>query len=83
MITMAEPPRKRKPGMGRPKMTEPIRKITTSFRQTEAFSAWLEGLVNHCRQDAGWHSINASDVIEKALIGLAKEKGYKPNPPKR
>lgn len=81
MITMTE--RKRKPRIGRPKMTEPTRKVITSFRCTDPFALWLDGLVAHCRHEAGWDSISTTDVMEKALVCLAREKGYPPTPPKR
>ncbi|MHB8397384.1 MAG: hypothetical protein ACYDCI_00395 [Candidatus Limnocylindrales bacterium] len=54
-----------------------------SFRCTEAFAEWFDGLVVHCREEAGWDSIPVSAVIEKALVCLAKEKGYPIEPPRR
>lgn len=77
MLTMTEPiKRKRKPGAGRPKGPNPRRKTISSFKASEPFEKWFDGLVDHCR-------IPASSVIELALIAYARQEGYAPEPPKR
>ena len=80
MLTMA---RKRKPGAGRPKGTEPPRKPIYSFKGTEEFKRWLDGLVEHCRSSSGWSGIPISGVIERALIEFARSQGYPDPPPER
>jgi hypothetical protein len=82
MPSMA-PPRKRKPGAGRPKGPEPRKKTIAAFKGSEPFAEWFEGLVEHCRQRSGWSDLPASSVIERGLICLAEKEGYEPKPPKR
>jgi hypothetical protein len=75
--------KKRKPGAGRPKSSTPMLQMIASFRGSEAFAAWFEGLVDHCRKDAGWSTLPAVAVIKQGLICLAKEKGYGKEAPPR
>jgi hypothetical protein len=79
MLTMA---RKKKAG-GRPKSTEPTRSVILSFRATEAYATWLDGLVDHCRKGADYDGLPVTAVVEQALKCLARERGYDPDPPKR
>lgn len=80
MVTMA---RKRKPGAGRPKGTRPARERILSFRVTEEFGDWFDGLVEHCRQEADWTLLPTTAVNIQALICLARERGYDREPPKQ
>jgi hypothetical protein len=78
---MATMTRKRKPGSGRPKADKPTRDSVISFRVTDEFADWFDGLVEHCRRDVRWHSLPPPAVIVQALICLAKERGYDPEAP--
>jgi hypothetical protein len=68
-------PKKAKNVGGRPKVPAPKKPIA-SFRGTEEFAAWFEGLANHVH-------LPASVLIEHALRQYAERQGYKPPAPKR
>ena len=74
MRTMA-PDRKSNKG-GRPASANPKKRVI-SFRVSEEFGAWFDGLSDHVR-------IPAASVVELALIKWAKDVGgYESTPPKR
>lgn len=79
MITMAAKGSRR----GRPKSSGPKKNVLITFKGGPEFETWLEGLIEHCREEAGWDSIPVSSIVEQALICLARERRYKPEPPKR
>jgi hypothetical protein len=75
--------KKRKPGAGRPKATDPTRDSIASFRGSPEFATWFWELIEHCREKAGYPDIPASAIIERALICHAREMGFSKEPPKR
>jgi hypothetical protein len=83
MQTMAKKRATRKGIGGRPKGPDPQRKVIAAFKGSEAFAAWMAGLVDHCRAQSGWADLPAAAVIEKALVCYANEVGYVEVPPKR
>lgn len=74
VLDMARP-KKRKPAPGRPKVHEPKRPIA-SFRGTERFKEWFDGLALHVR-------LPASVLIVHALIDYARKQGYEVPVPER
>jgi hypothetical protein len=74
-VTLATMPPSRKRAGGRPKVPKPKRSIA-SFKGTDEFAAWFDGLIAHSR-------LPASILIEHALLLYAEKEGYKPKPPER
>jgi len=65
---------KKKPG---PKLTGGVgRTAQTMIRSTPEWKKWLERLADHCRT-------NVSDTVDRSLVELARNAGFKEVPPKR
>lgn len=71
--TMARPKKKK---VGRPPEREPLRSLL-SIKGSDAFEAWIDGLVDHAHQ--GTRSL----LIRNALRVFAEQSGYEPPQPKR
>lgn len=69
------PKKKRKISAGRPKATE-LKRPIASFKGTERFAGWFNGLMAHVR-------LPASVLIEHALVDFALKHGYNEPPPER
>ena len=72
-MSLMSPPRKNTGG--RPPSPNPMRAIA-SFKGSDEFAAWFDGLASHCR-------LTASGLIEHALVAYAKQQGFEQQAPKR
>lgn len=64
---------RKKPG---PKPVDGGRVVLTNIRSTEAWKAWVDRLAEFRRE-------TVADLIDHALVNLARESGFPEMPPRR
>lgn len=75
MLAMAAAKKPKPKAMGRPKSADP-KKSLASLKGGEAYSEWLDGLVDHSH-------LPVTILIEHALREYAENHGYEPEQPRR